>query len=485
MATAGASLWSTTAATNSAADPAVNAAEGMAPSALNDSMRAMMASVAKWRDDRHGITTGGTATAYTVTTNSTFATTAAMSGYVFTIIPNATNTSATTTLAVDGLTAYQLNQSTGVGAPAGSLIIGTPYQIKYVHATTEFIVFGLSTLATTDIIGGTSNASIATDDTLPTYDLSATANRRMLVSDFLKVVNALSADASPDRAADYVMTYDASASAAKKVLLQNLPGRLPRGYIDGCTVSNGTDATNDIDVAAGVCRDSTNAVDITVAAMAGKQLDANWAPGAAAGMRNSAVGIANTTYHIYAVSKADGTQDIYAHTSTTVATVITALQAESGGTDYLYARRIGSIVRASSAILAFTQYPGGYFVLTTPAADVDSTNPGASAVTRTLGSLPTGIVVEAEIQANLSPATTGTIYCHISPLTAADQAPSANTAPFSTFNTISSGSDIRTQKLRVMTNTSAQIRTRFNASGALDKLYIATLGWIDPRGVDA
>ena len=54
MATAGVPLWSTTAASNANADPAVNWAEGMAPSAVNDSARATMASVAKWRDDLYG-----------------------------------------------------------------------------------------------------------------------------------------------------------------------------------------------------------------------------------------------------------------------------------------------------------------------------------------------------------------------------------------------------------------------------------------------
>jgi hypothetical protein len=37
-------------------------------------------------------------------------------------------------------------------------------------------------------------------------------------------VNGLAADGSPDGAADYVMTYDASATGLKKVLLNNLPG---------------------------------------------------------------------------------------------------------------------------------------------------------------------------------------------------------------------------------------------------------------------
>jgi hypothetical protein len=38
------------------------------------------------------------------------------------------------------------------------------------------------------------------------------------------VINALTADASPDAASDYVMTVDASGSALKKVLLEDLPG---------------------------------------------------------------------------------------------------------------------------------------------------------------------------------------------------------------------------------------------------------------------
>jgi hypothetical protein len=39
-----------------------------------------------------------------------------------------------------------------------------------------------------------------------------------------EIITGLTADASPDGAADYVMTYDNSATALKKVLLNNLPG---------------------------------------------------------------------------------------------------------------------------------------------------------------------------------------------------------------------------------------------------------------------
>src|SRR3990167_10607874 len=70
--------------------------------------------------------------------------------------------------------------------------------------------------------------------------------------------------------------------------------------IFGLTYSNGTDATNDIDFAAGGCMDSTDVIFITCAAMAGKQLDVGWAPGAAAGMGNSGAAIAESDYYLCA-----------------------------------------------------------------------------------------------------------------------------------------------------------------------------------------
>ncbi len=254
---------------------------------------------------------------------------------------------------------------------------------------------------------------------------------------------------------------------------------LARGYIDGCILSNASgDTTNDIAISAGVCRDSTNTVDITVAAMTtGKRLDANWAPGDTNGMRNSAVAIANTTYHIYAIAKADGTQDIYAHTSTTVATVITALQAETGGASYVYARLIGSIVRASAAILQFVQ-DGDQFLATTPALDYNVTNPGASAVTATLASIPTGIIVQSLITVVATGSST-LFYMLLSSLDCADVAPSStngmleilNLSPFTTMDAFD-----------VKTNTSAQIRYRISGSGANDNIKIYSRGWIHPRG---
>ncbi len=124
-------LWSRTAASNATADANVGWSEGQAPSSVNDSARAMMASAAGFRDDISGaIVTGGTSTAYTVTSYQIFDTLAHMSGQMIAFTPHTTN-GATVTLNVDGLGAKALRTSTGVELLAGMLIAGTPYVALY------------------------------------------------------------------------------------------------------------------------------------------------------------------------------------------------------------------------------------------------------------------------------------------------------------------------------------------------------------------
>lgn len=138
----GVASWSTTAASNATADSAVGWSEGQAPSTVNDSARGMMASVAKWRDDLSGaITTGGTSTAYTATSNQVFASLTVLDNRILTIVPHATS-GAAPTLAVDELTAKAINISTGVAVPTGYLIAGTPYIVYYEAGVGEFIVLG-------------------------------------------------------------------------------------------------------------------------------------------------------------------------------------------------------------------------------------------------------------------------------------------------------------------------------------------------------
>lgn len=122
--------WSKTAGTNATADPSINWAEGMAPSAVNDSARAMMARLKEWGDDMSGVlATAGTSTAYTVTTNQGLTTTPS-DGVVVCITPGTTN-GVGVTLAADGGTAFAIQSPAGTGIGAGTLVASSPYCLMF------------------------------------------------------------------------------------------------------------------------------------------------------------------------------------------------------------------------------------------------------------------------------------------------------------------------------------------------------------------
>lgn len=134
--------WSRTAASNATADANVNFAEGQAPSSVNDSARALMASAAGFRDDISGaIVTTGTSTAYAVTSYQIFDSLANMSGHIIAFSPHTTN-GATVTLNVDGLGAKPLRSAPSTELLAGALIQGTPYTALYNNSDQVFYLSG-------------------------------------------------------------------------------------------------------------------------------------------------------------------------------------------------------------------------------------------------------------------------------------------------------------------------------------------------------
>jgi microcystin-dependent protein len=137
--------WLHTASSNATADTTINWAEGMAPSAVNDSARAMMARLAEWRDDISGaITTGGASTAYTVLSNQGFDNFADMNRAMIAFVPHVTN-GAAPTLNVDGLGALPLRLGPIGQVPdiqSGLLIQGTPYVVTCNQADAAFYLQG-------------------------------------------------------------------------------------------------------------------------------------------------------------------------------------------------------------------------------------------------------------------------------------------------------------------------------------------------------
>ena len=147
---AGAALWqwSLTPANNGISDPTINWATGNAPSAVNPSARAMMSRMAEYRDDISGsLTTGGSSTAYTVTTNQANGSVGICNGGVgppingqgITVTVHATSGVAPT-LAVDTCSAAPLQISSGAAPPSATLIAGTPYHLKYSTANTAWML---------------------------------------------------------------------------------------------------------------------------------------------------------------------------------------------------------------------------------------------------------------------------------------------------------------------------------------------------------
>ncbi len=222
--TTGVASWSTTASNNSTADSNVNWAEGQAPSSMNDSARAMMASIAKYRDDVEGtLTTGGTSTAYTATTSQVFASLAALDGNQLAIRFNAAN-GASPTLNVDGLGAKAIQTASGVAVATAAILANSVHAVTYDNSIPAFLLqchLASALLTHVDIAGGTAETSPAVADEVPLYDASATTNRKMTLANLLKVVTLLTAETAP-ATDDELLIYDTSGTATEKITLANL-----------------------------------------------------------------------------------------------------------------------------------------------------------------------------------------------------------------------------------------------------------------------
>jgi microcystin-dependent protein len=134
--------WSQTASADATADSTINWAEGQSPASVNDSARAMMAAIAKYRDDVAGaIVTTGTSTAYAVNTYQVYQSLAQLNGQIVAFTPHATN-GAVVTINVDGLGAKPLRSAPSVELPAGTIVQGTPYVALYNNSDAAFYLAG-------------------------------------------------------------------------------------------------------------------------------------------------------------------------------------------------------------------------------------------------------------------------------------------------------------------------------------------------------
>lgn len=180
--------------------------------------------------------------------------------------------------------------------------------------------------------------------------------------------------------------------------------RLPKNFMDGMLIANGTDTVNDIDFQAGTCRDSTDSDNLTLGATVVKQMDANWVAGTNSGGRPVGVPYANDTwYHCFVIAKPDGTTDAGFDTAINASNLLAA------ATGYTLFRRTGAvrstITPAAIGIIQFKAWElGGYVRQFTwnavVGADINLAS-ASSTTTLSLSFVPPNVIVNAILSLKL------------------------------------------------------------------------------------
>ena len=237
----------------------------------------------------------------------------------------------------------------------------------------------------------------------------------------------------------------------------------PRSYLAGLGLTVGTDASHDIDIAAGIARNSDNTDTLSLSSTLVKQIDAAWAVGSAAGGLDTGTVGNDSWYHVHLIKRSN--------TGVVDALFSLSVASPTMPTDYDKRRRIGSVLTDGSAnIIAFTQ-EGDEFLWNSPPLDIDTTQ-GTSTASHTL-STPLGVKTRAWLNVHTT-ASSQAIYFRS--LDQDDEQASKTVAPLLSIQ--DTGEE---NTLYIRTDTSSQIGGRAATSSAIK---IVTLGWLDQRGRD-
>jgi len=257
---------------------------------------------------------------------------------------------------------------------------------------------------------------------------------------------------------------DQSLTSAQKLQGRaNIEADTLPGHLWGLTLSNnGSDATNDIDIAVGSAADGTGLHRMVLSAVLTKQLDAAWAVGTGNGGLDTG-SIANGTYHVWLIQRSDtGVVDALSSTSATAPTMPAS---------YDRKRRIGSIIRASGSILGFTQIDDRFY-LHAHVTDVNLTPASMAKTLRTL-TVPSGVRMVAMLNAGVQVTSSADGRFKI-------YEPDSTVPPALSINGGISG--LATGQvwsyIECPTNISAQVAT-INLATTNVTLFMNTVGWID------
>ena len=242
---------------------------------------------------------------------------------------------------------------------------------------------------------------------------------------------------------------------------------LPVMFMQGFTYANNAgDATNDLDIAAGVCRDATNVHNMIGAALT-KRSDVVWAVGDAAGMLDTGV-VGNSDYYLWAIKRSDtGVVDYLCSLSSTSPTMPAS---------YNFKRLIGWFKRVGGAIVAFDTYEtdgGGIeLIWDSPTLDINLANTLTTSRRTDAVKVPLNFSVIAMLNVRVVDAAglTAILYCPDQ----ADLTPSATVAPLGNVGEGVSGNAVALMRIR----TSATGTIAARATTATVDLYaVATVGF--------
>lgn len=243
----------------------------------------------------------------------------------------------------------------------------------------------------------------------------------------------------------------------------------PTGTITGLTyANNGSDATNDIDIATGACMDATGAYWMALASARTKRLDAAWAVGTNQGGLDTG-SIADTDYYIWLIARSDtGVVDVLFSTSSTSPTM---------PTNYDYKRLIGWFKRVSAAIVAFETWEtaGGGLAFRWSAVTLDINLSSQPTTSQRLDAVkvPLNFKTDALVRISMTHASTtfrATVYSPAETITTVP----ATTAPLYNINRDGGGTAAE-RELRVRTDSSGRIAAQ--ASTTVENYYVVTLGF--------
>lgn len=249
-------------------------------------------------------------------------------------------------------------------------------------------------------------------------------------------------------------------------------GRMPfpAMWMQGLTYSNNSgDATNDLDIAAGQCRDATNAHNIIVSALT-KRSDATFVVGTNQGMLDTGA-VGNSDYYLFAIKRSDtGICDVLCSLSSTSPTMPAS---------YDYKRLIGWFKRVGGTIVAFHTYEGfggGLELLwDSPTLDIDLTNTLTTSRRTDAVKVPLNFSVIAHLNVVLADAgAVGTTYIYCPDMT--DLAPSPTAAPLFSNKVHNTNLTPNGAPMSVRTSATGTIAAR-SELGTADAYQVATLGF--------